>query len=321
MEDLIYKVSKVYNEVKTKVLNSSIVKFYKKYLYKPFHFIAKAISWTFFVILTICAAILVYYYVQLKVYEKNGAGSEPNFYLYTIISASMYPTIEVYDVVFVKSVDDPLDIEVGDVVSYNSSSFISNETISVTHRVTEIVVDKNGTYYYTTKGDNNLTADNNAVTFDQIEGVVMFKIPQLGRLQAFLGTMFGWMLIIVIPALLIIIKYVAQLLKLNVVFAKIPKNSKFFPIFNKPLSLPFSKQKYLEYKDNNKIFSEITEEETIKVDEISKFDDIEKTIKTEEENKIDNQQGNNGQLNTQDDDVLIDIDIDNIFEDFKNLRK
>ena len=63
------------------------------------------VSWVIFALLIICAILLVYYFVATKIYEKKGKGYEPAFFLYTIISPSMVPTINVYDVVVNTNVD------------------------------------------------------------------------------------------------------------------------------------------------------------------------------------------------------------------------
>ena len=57
----------------------------------------------------------------------------------------------------------------------------------------------------TTKGDNNKVADEASVYEDEILGKMLFKIPQLGKLQIFLGYQGGWLFVILIPALGVII--------------------------------------------------------------------------------------------------------------------
>lgn len=218
-----------YKEMIKKFKASKTAEFYSAYLAKPVHFISKLVSWTTFLILIICAAFLIYYYVSLRTYATKGAGYEPKYELLTIISGSMEPTILVYDVIITARQDGPEDIEVGDVISYNSTSFRQGESISVTHRVIE-VIESNGTYAYVTKGDNNFIQDPNTVSFDQITGEVIFKIPQLGRIQFFLASAAGWLLVIVLPALFILAKYVIQLLNLasmdDKTFNKLEKEKK-----------------------------------------------------------------------------------------------
>ena len=84
--------------------------------------ISTIISWTIFSLLVICAAFLLYYFVATKVFIHFGSKYEPKFSLYTIISPSMVPNINVYDVVIDLRVDEPEDIEIGDVITFYSDS-------------------------------------------------------------------------------------------------------------------------------------------------------------------------------------------------------
>lgn len=227
------------NEFRRKFQSSKIYKFQEKYLAKPIHFIMTVVSWTIFIILLLCALFLVYYYTTLTQSKESGENHNPKFALYTIISGSMEPAIKVYDVIFVVGPDNQEDVKVGDVISYNSSNFKQGEMISVTHRVIEIVVDKEGNYNYYTKGDNTFVKDPDPVVFDDISGVLMFKIPQLGKVQFFLASKIGWVCAIIIPALFIIIKYLVELLNLPMHMARLDKNGKFLPLYTKRVLLPY----------------------------------------------------------------------------------
>ncbi len=224
---------------KSQLNDIKAVKFYNRNVKEPLKFVSSIISWTIFTILIIAAGFLIYYFISAQIYASKGAGYEPQISLFTIISPSMVPNIEVYDVVIVNKVNDPDEIEVGDIISFNSTDFRPGETISVTHRVVEIMVDKDGNYSYYTKGDNNLVRDPNPVVYEAITGEVTLKIPQLGRIQFFLGSSFGWLLLIVIPAIYVIAKSIIKVIRTSGIAEKIPTTSKLFPIFNKPLLLPY----------------------------------------------------------------------------------
>lgn len=206
--------------------------------------VSTIVSWVIFGILIICAILLVYYFVATKIYEKKGKGYEPAFFLYTIISPSMVPSINVYDVVVNTKITSPEDIKVGDVITYNSTDFTIGKSISVTHRVQEVMIDSEGNYLYKTKGDNNMVADPVAVQYSNVTGKVLMKIPQLGRVQFFVASKAGWMLIVVVPALYVIIKDILKLLKVIGPDTKVIKKKKtknnilFIPIKRKPLYLP-----------------------------------------------------------------------------------
>ncbi len=230
--------------LKYKFNNLKIVKYYKKYLKKPLNFIGSILSWTIFIVLLTAAIFLIYYFISTQIYARKGAGYEPSFSLYTIISPSMVPNIEVYDVVIVSRVENPADIEVGDIISFNSSDFKVGETISVTHRVVEIMVDGSGNYSYYTKGDNNFVRDPEPVKYESIVGEVSLKIPQLGRVQFFLASATGWMLVVVIPALFIIIKAFVRILKISDIGKNVKPNSIFFPLTKKRYLLTYKGEIY-----------------------------------------------------------------------------
>ena len=170
------------------------------------------ISWTVFALLVICACFLIYYFIATKVFVYFGSKYEPKFSLYTIISPSMVPNINVYDVVIDLRVDEPEDIEIGDVITfYSDAPELRGGTI--THRVISVIKDKDGNYSYQTKGDNNLIEDTTTVPFEKIVGKVALRIPQLGRVQFFLASSYGWLILLMIPALYIIFKDINRIIK------------------------------------------------------------------------------------------------------------
>ena len=217
-------------EVKPKITFREIVKT-----------ISTIISWTVFILLLIIAALLLYYFIATKIYAVKGSKYEPKFSLYTIISPSMTPNINVYDVVVDVKVDDPSDIEIGDVITfYSDEPQVNGGTI--THRVISVIKDEQGNYSYQTKGDKNLIEDNGVVPFNKIVGKVALKIPQLGRVQFFLASSMGWLSIIFLIALYIIYNSLKKIYILNHPPKEKDKNSKFkeilyMPIFKKKVKL------------------------------------------------------------------------------------
>lgn len=174
--------------------------------------IANIFSWTALSILIIIAGCLIYYVVSSNIYASRGEKFEPPFSLYTIISPSMEPNIKVYDVIVDVRVKDPKEIQKGDIITFISSSSIS-AGFTVTHRVHDVIEDEKG-LSFKTKGDNNLTPDSSPVTAENVLGKVVFKIPQLGRVQFLLASKGGWICLILIPALGIIIYDILKLFKL-----------------------------------------------------------------------------------------------------------
>ncbi len=179
-----------------------------------FKYISTIISWTIFVLLSIIGALLIYYFASSRLYVTKGDKYEPFFSVYTIVSGSMEPTIKVYDVIINTKVNDPKDVKVNDVITFTSTSDISNGK-TVTHRVIGIREMDDGGICYVTRGDNNTTEDPSCATYSNVIGKVSAVVPGLGKIQFFLASKFGWLLIIVVPALYIIIKDLLKLFKMS----------------------------------------------------------------------------------------------------------
>lgn len=189
--------------------------------YKIYNFIMKIISWCVMSILVVVGALLLTIVVLNKIADAKGELSPMG--LYTIISPSMTPDIDVYDVVFVVR-KDPKDIEIGDIVSYYSTISTIGD-IPVTHRVVEKFNTNTGVSFRT-KGDANQVVDNEIVMGERVIGTVRFVIPFLGRIQFFLASKGGWFIAILIPALGIITYDIVKLVKLISVKNKMKPDNK-----------------------------------------------------------------------------------------------
>lgn len=185
------------------------IKLAKQYINKAL----KLLSYAIIVVLIFLGIFFAYYFVSLKMYEKNPTVNIPRFGLYTIISPSMEPKIKVYDVVVDMNVFNEDDIKVGDVITFISNSNVS-KGLTVTHRVVEVINNTDGTKAYLTKGDNNQKSDQSPVRHQDVLGKVLFKIPQLGRVQFLIADKFGWIIIILLPALGVIVYDFIKLFKL-----------------------------------------------------------------------------------------------------------
>ncbi len=183
--------------------------------------ISKTISWCIMTILCIIGALLITYIAVNKI--ALAKGEKQPFGLYTIISPSMTPNIQVYDVVFVVKTN-PEDIQIGDILSYYSTNSYFGNT-PITHRVVEKYNTGTG-YTFRTRGDANPVNDNEIIDEDHIVGVTKMVIPQLGRVQFFLASKFGWFTIILIPAVGVIIYDILKLFKLIKIKNKMEKLSK-----------------------------------------------------------------------------------------------
>ena len=177
---------------------------------KTLKMVSKVTSYSLIVVLMVVASFFILYVLCGKIAEEKG--ENPPFGLYTIISPSMTPNIKVYDVVFVKKTDVK-DVKVDDVITfYSTNSYFGNTPI--THRIVDILEVPDVGVMYRVKGDANERADDEKVYPNNVLGKVVFKIPQLGKLQFFLASKTGWLIAILIPALFIICYDVYKLIRL-----------------------------------------------------------------------------------------------------------
>ena len=184
---------------------------------KVFKMIYKIISYTIICILMTIAAFLIFYVISGKIAQKQG--KKPLFGLYTIISPSMTGTLNVYDVAFTMRVDTD-KLKEGDIITfYSTNSFFGGTPI--THRIIEVVNVPNSRKMFRVKGDANPKADEEKVIPSNVVGKVMFKIPQLGRVQFFLASKGGWIIAIMIPALVIISYDIYKIFRLFLLKSKL----------------------------------------------------------------------------------------------------
>lgn len=108
----------------------------------------------------------------------------------SVLSDSMSPALNVGDVVVVAPTGQ---IREGDIVS-----FMRGRTL-ITHRVIGIDGET-----LTTKGDANEDSDMGTIDRSQVMGGVLFAIPLMGTLASFVKTLYGFIIFVVVPGLLII---------------------------------------------------------------------------------------------------------------------
>lgn len=182
------------------------------YVKRFFRMLFSALSSLAVFVLIIVGGFLIYYFVSIKIYEFKGEQYKPYISLYTIISPSMEPNVKVYDVIIDKRVSDVSEVKVGNIITFISSS-VQSQGLIVTHRVSRVLINPDGVAFKT-KGDNNAVEDDGLVYQNQLIGKVMFKIPQLGRIQFLLASKGGWFIVVLLPALGVIIYDVIKLCKL-----------------------------------------------------------------------------------------------------------
>ena len=150
--------------------------------------IKNVICWTMIVILT--AALVIFLFTK-----RNGSSPRVFGYsIYRIESGSMEPELSVGDIILGKEVEDPSEVQVGDIVTFQGGEKYDYQM--VTHRV--IVApyeDSNGNLVFITKGDAN-EADDGASNISRLESKLQTKIQFLKRLYDFFFSKWGFLIFI-----------------------------------------------------------------------------------------------------------------------------
>ena len=96
------------------------------------------------------------------------------YYAIAVGSGSMTPVINKGDVVIIENIDDNFDrIQNGQVIAFK------HDNVMIVHRVVNIL-EKEGEYYFYTKGDANKDIDNFSIYEEDLIGIVNFVIPYIG---------------------------------------------------------------------------------------------------------------------------------------------
>jgi len=139
-----------------------------------------------------------------------------NIQILKVLSGSMEPAIKVGSLILVKKVKVGR-ISVGDIITFHSQE---EPGLLITHRVVG-KEEKDGELWFSTKGDANDTADISRIKFDQIDGKVLFSLPLIGYVSAWISSLWGFLGLIVLPAVYIIVSEVFNIK--NLVEAEIEK--------------------------------------------------------------------------------------------------
>lgn len=186
----------------------------KKFLpviYIIYHFVAKVFLYSLLIILLLVAILFILYFIDLQKNIKNGENKQPLFGAYIIISPSMVPTINVEDAIIIQRKEAD-ELKVGDIITFTSSD-PRYSGLTITHRIVGIEKSKKEDIYFRTKGDNNNSEDSALVSYQNIYGKVILRIPKIGYIQYVLTNAYGWVLLIVIPCLGIVIYDIIKLFK------------------------------------------------------------------------------------------------------------
>lgn len=154
--------------------------------------VVKVVLKTIEYLIVISVVVLAFLLIGIRIF---------NFKIYTVLSGSMKPSIQVGSLIYVKEIEED-DIKIGDVITFKLT-----ENTTATHRINDITIE-DGQKYFHTKGDANETEDEKLLEYSNIIGKEIFTIPLLGYLSTFIQTPPGSYITIAIGVLLIAILYV-----------------------------------------------------------------------------------------------------------------
>lgn len=121
----------------------------------------------------------------------------PKYNFYIVLSGSMEPAIRTGSVIGVREEEK---YQVNNIVTVQ---ILENPNETYTHRIIE-KFEEEGETKYITKGDANESKDSEPVSEDLILGKTFFSIPLLGYLVNFAKQPTGFILMIIVPAIIII---------------------------------------------------------------------------------------------------------------------
>lgn len=124
-----------------------------------------------------------------------------NIQIKVVQSGSMEPNIKTGSVVIIKP---SANYKIGDVITFDGNFKDSKgQKVPVSHRIVEMKVER-GNPIYVTKGDANEEQDAKEILQSQIIGKVYLTIPYLGYVVETARQPYGFLALILIPAVIII---------------------------------------------------------------------------------------------------------------------
>lgn len=208
----------------------------------------------------LCIAILAVFTVSLiYVLIARYSDNMPSIFGYSLLrisSESMEPELNSGDIVLLK-ITEPEKLQKGDVITYKGTKGYVKDT-TVTHQIVSEPYEKDGTYYFTTRGIRNGSLDDPEISETQILGKVTLKIPLVGTLYDFFSSWYGFVSFFA----LIILAYSGEIVnifkkikeKKEVIDQDIPSDvsvPKFRPEFNEVLIKDNIGEDFITTDDND----------------------------------------------------------------------
>ena len=139
-----------------------------------------------FILLYILLIPTILFSLFLIIIELGNSKEGPSFFnieLYTVISESMSPRLNINDIVIVKKGYEIESYKKGNIITF----IRGNEVI--THRI-DRVISADMRPAFITKGDNNKVEDEDLVKYEDIIGKVVLTMPKIGALVNLLKNKF-----------------------------------------------------------------------------------------------------------------------------------
>jgi len=130
-----------------------------------------------------------------------------NIKFLSVMSGSMSPKIHVGSLIVIRPASQ---YSAGDIITFHTPMADKTNDYT-THRIVEIR-DDNSAKYIVTKGDANDAPDGSRIAKEDIIGKHLLTLPLLGYLFAFIKTLAGLIIIVIIPALLIIYSEIRKII-------------------------------------------------------------------------------------------------------------
>ena len=161
-------------------------------------FLKKFISWLFTILFLAVIALLL-----ISSFSIPGIPLDAR----VVQTGSMEPAIKTGSVVFIWPADVYTE---GDVITFQRAE--SKLEAPITHRIISVSVTE-GEYVFRTKGDANSAADAESVEESEVFGKVRANVPYLGYALEAARTPWGFAVLIIVPALLIVFEEVKKIWK------------------------------------------------------------------------------------------------------------
>ncbi len=160
-------------------------------------------------------------------YVSTSGNGVPNIFgirIFSIQTESMYPTLLPGDLIFDTGIKDASDLRKDDIITY--WTVINGERVLNTHRIYEIY-DGGGYLIFSTKGDNNTSADPLTVHESEVVGKYSFRVPGVGKVFDYLQTSTGFLIVIVIPVFLFFLFHLVQFFRVLFEYQNVKNRIKF----------------------------------------------------------------------------------------------